>query len=265
MKFNFLKQCVLTACLAVAANQAFARSVTFDFNYMATNLKGDFATASGGTATSVGSLNLKDINTGNGGVRATLSLNANGLSQFSSGKGNVFLSSFELNFPNMTEANGYDSDANGGLGNQWSDVSGTALAGGVEWQEGGATNGWSGFGQELNFADNAMTGGNTVVDLFNSATSGNISVTSILTNAVFNADTTKPSAYAWLKIRSLDKGILANGWWGNTAATKKGKQSLDVLATGYTEDISEVPVPAALPLMASALGLFGLSRKRKQT
>ena len=27
--------------------------------------------------------------------------------------------------------------------------------------------------------------------------------------------------------------------------------------------VSEVPVPAALPLMASALGIFGLSRRRK--
>ena len=30
------------------------------------------------------------------------------------------------------------------------------------------------------------------------------------------------------------------------------------------EQVSEVPVPAALPLMASALGLFGLARSRKQ-
>lgn len=31
------------------------------------------------------------------------------------------------------------------------------------------------------------------------------------------------------------------------------------------EQVSEVPVPAALPLMASALGLFGLARSRKQS
>ena len=30
-----------------------------------------------------------------------------------------------------------------------------------------------------------------------------------------------------------------------------------------TTELSEVPVPAALPLMASALGIFGLSRRRK--
>ena len=30
-----------------------------------------------------------------------------------------------------------------------------------------------------------------------------------------------------------------------------------------TAELSEVPVPAALPLMASALGIFGLSRRRK--
>ena len=28
-------------------------------------------------------------------------------------------------------------------------------------------------------------------------------------------------------------------------------------------NVSEVPVPAALPLMASALGLFGLAKRRK--
>ena len=32
---------------------------------------------------------------------------------------------------------------------------------------------------------------------------------------------------------------------------------------GNNDDIGAVPVPAALPLMASALGLFGISRKYK--
>jgi len=32
----------------------------------------------------------------------------------------------------------------------------------------------------------------------------------------------------------------------------------------YTPNLSPVPVPAALPLMASALGLFGIAAKRRK-
>lgn len=35
--------------------------------------------------------------------------------------------------------------------------------------------------------------------------------------------------------------------------------------TLHQDEVSSVPVPAALPLMASALGLFGLTRRRKQS
>lgn len=35
--------------------------------------------------------------------------------------------------------------------------------------------------------------------------------------------------------------------------------------TLHQDEVSSVPVPAALPLMASALGLFGLAKRRKQS
>jgi hypothetical protein len=37
-----------------------------------------------------------------------------------------------------------------------------------------------------------------------------------------------------------------------------------VVGLRFTPETSEVPVPAALPLMASALGMFGVARRRKQ-
>jgi hypothetical protein len=215
----------------------------------------------------------------NGGVRAEFNLTANGLSQFSNGVGSVYISAFELNFPNTDLTDGYDTNAAGGLGNNWTNVSGVGSVGGVEWQEGGRTNGWGEFGQEINWGAGTGSGvltqnnGSSVIDFYNGLGLDNISVASIIANAVANIDGVSAPAYSWIKVRSnvglpADRGLAGTGWWGNSTqnnATATGRYQLDILATSYVDNLvapSQVPVPAALPLMASAIGAFGLTRKR---
>jgi hypothetical protein len=58
--------------------------------------------------------------------------------------------------------------------------------------------------------------------------------------------------------------IMANdifGWYINSTDSEGEKATLDV--TNYSATPSAVPVPAALPLMASALVAFGISRRSK--
>ena len=61
----------------------------------------------------------------------------------------------------------------------------------------------------------------------------------------------------------------ASFYYANNNGVPIAGDSADILSSPGTwtlrdEQVSEVPVPAALPLMASALGLFGLARSRKQ-
>lgn len=285
-----LTKIAVAVCIALASNYASAQSITLNYDYMATNKAGEFS----GRSTSVASLILTDFAAGtsyidaggvtqnntNGGVRAEFNVNPNGLSQFSSGVGSVYISAFELNFAGTSVVAGYDSDAAGSKGNNWSNVSGVGLAGGVEWQEDGATNGWASFGQENNWGSGTgnglmtQTSGGSTVDFFNAIGDNTISVANLMANDVANADLTSPSAFSWIKIRSntgsnlSQSGIAANGWWGNSGVNRT-RYFLDVIATDYTVNElvvpSQVPVPAALPLMGSALGLFGVSRRRRNT
>lgn len=287
---NQLTKIAVAVCIALASNYASAQSITLNYDYMATNKAGEFS----GRSTSVASLILTDFaastsyidaggvtqNNTNGGVRAEFNVNPNGLSQFSSGVGSVYISAFELNFAGTSVVAGYDSDAAGSKGNNWSNVSGVGLAGGVEWQEDGATNGWTSFGQENNWGSGTgngvmtQTSGGSTIDFFNAIGDNTISVANIIANDVANADGTSPSAFSWIKIRSntgsnlSQSGIAANGWWGNSGVNRT-RYFLDVIATDYTVNElvvpSQVPVPAALPLMGSALGLFGVSRRRRNT
>ena len=289
---NQLAEIAAALCLVLASNYASAQSITLSYDYMATNKAGSF----NGRSAPVATLKLTDFAAGttyvdaagqmqnntNGGVRAEFNVNTNGLSQFSSGIGSVYISSFELNFPNTETADSYDTAGAGGNGNNWAYVGGVnLLGGGVEWQEGGKTNGWGEFGQENNWGagtgsgNMTQTSGGSLVDFFNASGESNISVANIIASSVSNADGTLAPAYSWIKVRSnsglpANRGIVANGWWGNSEqnnATATGRNSLNILATSYVENIdqspSAVPVPAALPLMGSALGLFGISRRRK--
>ena len=281
---------VSAACFALTVSIASAQSITLNYDYMATNKAGNF----NGRSAPVATLKLTDFAAGttyvdaagvtqnntNGGVRAEFNVNPNGLSQFSSGVGSVYISAFELNFAGTSVVAGYDSDAAGSKGNNWSNVSGVGLAGGVEWQEDGATNGWASFGQENNWGSGTgngvmtQTSGGSTVDFFNAIGDNTISIANLIANDVANADGTSPNAFSWIKIRSnngaslAQSGIAANGWWGNSGINGR-RYFLDVIATDYTiNDVvnpSQVPVPAALPLMGSALGLFGFSRRKRHT
>ncbi|WP_020182789.1 PEP-CTERM sorting domain-containing protein [Methylotenera sp. 1P/1] len=280
MKTRILKQAVLGAMFAISAAAANAATVTFNFDYLANNggattsstlPKGDFATASGGTATSVGTItftDLSDLNLGDGytGVRTTISLN--GLNQFSSGTGSVFISAFMVNFA------GTDTASNDSFRN----VSGLATTG-IEFTENGtltssgAGNNWGNaptgteeedpaFGQEINYTAGAFTNGKTsTIDFLNGEDGYNgFSVAALLANGVNNQNASLPDAYTWIRIRSTGQGIAqnANSWWGLPTANNNGGR-LDVLA------VTAVPEPETYAMFLAGLGLMGaVARRRKQ-
>ncbi len=72
--------------------------------------------------------------------------------------------------------------------------------GGVEWQEAGATNGWIGFGQEINWGAGTgsglmtQTSGGATIDFFNVLGASDISIASIIANSVANTNATLPEA-----------------------------------------------------------------------
>lgn len=299
MKKQLASIAVAIGVSMLAAASASATTVKLTFNYMATNLKGDFATASGGTAVPVADLFITDHHDlgianpvgGAGGVRATFQLRQNGLSQFSNGLGSIFISAFELNFPetsecvdvpacaNAEDANGYSSDANGGLGNNWADVSGVPLTGGIEWAENGANNGWGAgqndpsFGQEYNWGNGGSMSqgtGLSVIDIFSADGRDDISVANLLANPVHNTDPNLPDAFAWIKVRSNNsadpaaRGIATNEWWGTPQTSGQGanqRWQLNVLAT----ELQVVPEPGMASLLLSALALVGVQLKRQST
>lgn len=285
---------------ALSVPTAHAASIRLTFDYMATNLKGDFATASGGTAVPVAHLTLTDIGDlgianpsgGISGVRAAFSLEPTGLSQFSNGTGSVFISAYLLNFPGTSECgnatcsttgtiNGYDTDANLGAGNQWTPVSGTSISS-IEWAENGANNGWGSgttdpaFGQELNWGNGGalnQTTGVSVIDLFSTDGRDDISVASLLANPVLNSvDGSLPPAYGWIKIRSnasadpAARGIdSTDTWYGTPQTSGSGanqRWQLNVLATGY--QTLAVPEPSEYLMMASGLAMLAMVRRGKK-
>ena len=78
--YDILTTSIAATLAGLSFGSAHAASVTLTFDYMATNLLGSFASASGGTAVPVGTLtltDLSDLNLGDGktGVRSTLTLN----------------------------------------------------------------------------------------------------------------------------------------------------------------------------------------------
>lgn len=304
MRFKSGLTAIGIAMAASGVTSVDAASIKLTYNYLATNLKGDFATASGGTAVPVaelflvdhGDLGVTDPNGGLSGVRATFRTLGNGLSQFSSGTGSIFISAFELNFPNTSACanaactstgttNGYDTDANGGNGNNWSQAYGVPLAGGIEWAENGSTNGWGSgttdpsFGQELNWGNTGImnqTAGLSIIDVFSSAGRSDVSVANIIAKPVKNAaNGALPDAYSWIKVRSNNsadpslRGIEETGtWWGTPALSGTGanqRYQLNVLATGYeTVALSAVPVPepSEYLMMLSGLGVLALAHRR---
>ncbi len=297
MKLKYQSIAFVCALALPLARPVQATSIRLNFDYMATNLKGAFSTASGATATTVGELYLTDHNDigvanpfgGLGGVRASFRLLPNGLSQFGSGVGSVFISAFELNFPNTSEcsaappnctqtedANGYDSDANGGLGNNWLNVAGVPLSGGIEWAENGSNNGWGAgatdpaFGQEYNWGNggtlNQLTG-LSVIDIFSATGRDDISIAHLLANPVGNTDPALPDAFAWIKVRSnasadpAARGIATDQWWGTPQTSGAGanqRWQLNVLATGSQivdlSDVPTIPEPGTLWLTGGLLG-----------
>ena len=272
-----MKKTLIAAALAgLSFGSAHAASVTLTFDYMATNLVGSFASASGGTAVAVGTLtltDLSDLNLGDGktGVRSTLTLN--GLNQFSSGTGSIFISSYELNFPGTSTAGpGLSELSSATEGVSWRYVSGlnvnTARGGGpIEFAENGATNGWGSvtgdpaFEQEINYVAGAFVNGVTsTIDFLNGENGYNgFSVASLLANPVRNTDSALPDAYAWIRIRSTGGGIATgnNGNWWEPAVFHANGGRLDVLA------LAPVPEPETYAMMLSGLGLIGLSARRR--
>ena len=272
-----MKKTLIAAALAsLSFGTTHAASVTLTFDYMATNLLGSFASASGGSAVAVGTLtltDLSDLNLGDGetGVRSTLTLN--GLNQFSSGTGSIFISSYELNFPGTSIAGPGESELSSATnGVNWRYVSGlnvnTARGGGpIEFAENGATNGWGAvtgdpaFEQEINYVAGAFVNGTTsTIDFLNGESGYNgFSVASFLANPVKNTKGALPDAYAWIRIRSTGGGIATgnNGNWWEPAVSNAAGGRLDVLA------LAPVPEPETYAMMLAGLGMIGLSARRR--
>jgi len=248
--FVSFRRAVIAGAFALAATAAPAATITFNLDYLATNITanggiGDFATLSGGTAVKVGTItltDLSDLHLGDGrtGVRSTISLT--GLNQFSSGAGSIFISSYELNFLGT----GALSNAN------FRNVSGLATTG-IEWDENGTTNGWGAratdpsFEQEINFTSGAfVNGSSSTIDFLNGNGYNGFSVVSLLGNAVKNTNAALPDAYAWIKIRSTGQGIATgdSGKWWEPAVFNAAGGRLDVIA---------VPEPETYALMALGL------------
>lgn len=272
------RQAALAAALAVASfGGANAASVTFDFDYLATNLKGDFAAASGGTAVKAGSITLTDLadlglGDGKSGVRSSITLD--GLNQFSSGVGSVFISSYVLNFPGTSSAGvgGIElSSATEGV--NWRYVSGlnvnTARAGGpIEFAEDGATNGWGAttgdpsFEQEINYVAGAFVNGTTSTIDFLNGDNGytGFSVAGLLGNGVNNTNGALPDAYAWIKIRSTGQGIAtgSNGKWWEPAVNNAAGGRLDVIS------VAPVPEPSTYAMMGIGMVMAGLALRSRR-
>lgn len=311
MKIKIMKQLITGAVLSLSAWSASAQTVSFNYDYMATNQAGSFA---GHGSTAVAKVTFTDVaaggtyldaagkvqNNANGGVKATFTLLANGLQQFSSGKGNVYVASFETNFPNTSicsnatcgstgTINGYDTDGAGGLGNQWAQGAGASFsangAGGVEWAENGNTNGWGkgtsdpSFEQENNWGSGSTLALNSAfgqdvsstIIWYNTAGRDEISVANLLANPVANAlSPDLPAAYSWIKIRSntglaASRGLVSSGWWGNTTssgATASGRYQLDILAVNA---IAAVPEPSSWGMILAGLGMLSYIAKRRKS
>lgn len=277
MKTTVLKQVIVGALFAVSAAAANAATVTFNFDYLANNgvatanqaglPKGDFATASGGTATSVGSItftDLSDLNLGDGasGVRTTISLN--GLNQFSSGTGAIFISSFEINFAgteNLTNAS-YRTISGLNTSNIEFAENGTLTSSGLGNNYGNNPASDPAWAQEINFTAGTFVNGQfSTLDFLNGEDGFNgFSVAALLANGVDSQNASLPNAYAWIRIRSTGLGIANEGshWWGTPTFNAAGGR-LDVLA------VTAVPEPETYAMFLAGLGLMGaVARRRKQ-
>jgi len=274
VKLSSVKQAAVAAVLGLSAGGASAATVSFSLDYMATNLKGSFATASGGTAVPVGTLTLTDLSDlslgdGKSGVRTTIALN--GLNQFSSGRGSIYISSYELSFPGTSTAGPGGIELSSTVeGVNWRYVSGlnvnTARGGGpIEFAENGATNGWGAisgdpsFEQEINYVTGAFTNGvSSTIDFLNGDNGySGFSVAALLGNPVQNTGSSLPDAYVWIKIRSSDGGIANgnNGKWWEPAVSNAAGGRLDVLS------ITPVPEPGTYAMLVAGLGLLAFAAR----
>ncbi len=305
MKTQILKQAVIGAVLAFSASAASAATITFDYNYLA-GVSAFTAAQSGNLAASqsiqkIGSItltDLSDLNLGDGktGVRSTITLD--NLSSVGSGTGSLYISSYELNFANTNNADGAGSELNSlpGAGTNtnpnWRYVSGlninTTRATPIEFNEGGAVNGWGAganapFNNEINFyAGQFVDGTTSTIDFLNGGDFNfqGFSVANLLPvkNSIIDAlnPNARPDAYSWIKIRSANTaqnltpalptqytptatttGGINASQLGLITTTANGAQLVNVLA------VSAVPEPETYAMMLAGLALIGFSARRR--
>ncbi|HQO16184.1 MAG TPA: PEPxxWA-CTERM sorting domain-containing protein [Methylotenera sp.] len=241
---------------------------------------------------------LSDLNLGDGktGVRSTITLD--NLSSVGSGTGSLYISSYELNFANTNNADGAGSELNSlpGAGTNtnpnWRYVSGlninTTRATPIEFNEGGAVNGWGAganapFNNEINFyAGQFVDGTTSTIDFLNGGDFNfqGFSVANLLPvkNSIIDAlnPNARPDAYSWIKIRSANTaqnltpalptqytptatttGGINASQLGLITTTANGAQLVNVLA------VSAVPEPETYAMMLAGLALIGFSARRR--
>ena len=317
MKTQILKQAVIGAVLTLSASAASAATITFDFNYLAGVTTGTAAQTINAAASQsiqkIGSVTLTDLSDlglgdGKTGVRSTILLD--NLSSVGSGNGSLYISSYEINFANTNTggvAGGQLNSAPGAIFNtnsNWRYVSGlninTTRATPIEFDEGGAVNGWGAganvpFNNEINYYAGTFTNGvSSTIDFLNGGDNNfqGFSVANLLpvSNTTIDAlnPTARPDAFAWIKVRSANTTQNLNALTYNPStatfvpnpafapvANTTGGISASQLGLITTNSngaqqlnvlaIAAVPEPETYAMMLAGLGLIGFSARRRRT
>lgn len=243
---------ILGASLTLLVSQTgWAATASYEYFYTTTNSHG--ATTASGDFSSIATLTMSDRI--GGGV--SFNLTTHGLNNFGPGQPGdnaVYVSGLFL----LADDDASNEDNNLDM-TDWtfSNVPGSDAA--VATAEFGEDEEPSGYRYliEVNFlrplaSSDALTDGETVEWIFEGTTGGGVSVANLLLNSFTERDGgSGPDLFSTLKLR----GVPGNGFWGSSEFIF----NFDTVHVG-----APVPVPAALPLLASGLSGLGWMKSRSK-